>query len=37
MVANVLSEAVDVVLPPAVDLEAALDVKRRWRGRATRC
>jgi peptide/nickel transport system substrate-binding protein len=32
MVANVLSEAVDVVLPPAVDLEAALDVKRRWEG-----
>lgn len=32
MVANVLSEAVDVILPPAVDLESALDVKRRWEG-----
>src|SRR5207244_3471777 len=32
MVANVLSDAVDVVLPPAVDLETALDVKQRWQG-----
>jgi peptide/nickel transport system substrate-binding protein len=32
MVANILSEAVDVVLPPAVDLESAIDVKRRWEG-----
>jgi peptide/nickel transport system substrate-binding protein len=32
MVANILSEAVDVVLPPAVDLESAIEVKRRWEG-----
>jgi peptide/nickel transport system substrate-binding protein len=32
MVANILSESVDVVLPPAVDMEAAFDVKRRWEG-----
>jgi peptide/nickel transport system substrate-binding protein len=32
MVANILSGAVDVVLPPAVDIEAALDVKQRWAG-----
>ena len=32
MVANILAEAVDVVLPPAVDLETALDVRQRWEG-----
>jgi len=32
MVANILSEAVDVVLPTGVDLDAALEVRRRWEG-----
>ena len=32
MVASILSGAVDVVLPPAVSVEAALDVKDRWQG-----
>ncbi len=32
MVANILSGAVDVLLPIGVDLEAALEVKRRWEG-----
>jgi peptide/nickel transport system substrate-binding protein len=32
MVANILAEAVDVVLPPAVDFETALEVRRRWEG-----
>src|SRR5205085_3165457 len=32
MVASILSGAVDVVLPPAVSVDAALDVKERWQG-----
>src|SRR5207253_10523732 len=32
MVANILSGAVDVVLPRGVDIEAALEVKRMWDG-----
>jgi peptide/nickel transport system substrate-binding protein len=32
MVANVLAGEVDVVLPVGVDVEAALEVKRRWEG-----
>ena len=32
MVANVLSESVDLILPPSVELEAALEVKQRWEG-----
>ena len=32
MVANILSEAVDVVLPTGVDLDQALEVRRRWEG-----
>ena len=32
MVASILSEAVDVVLPTGVDLDAALEVRRRWEG-----
>jgi peptide/nickel transport system substrate-binding protein len=32
MVASILSRAVDVVLPPAVSVEAGLDVKDRWQG-----
>jgi peptide/nickel transport system substrate-binding protein len=32
MVANILSGAVDVLLPIGVDLEAALELKRRWEG-----
>jgi peptide/nickel transport system substrate-binding protein len=34
MVANILADAVDVVLPPAVDNETALEVKQRWQGTA---
>jgi peptide/nickel transport system substrate-binding protein len=32
MVANILAGTVDVLLPIGVDLEAALEVKRRWEG-----
>ena len=32
MVANILAGEVDVVLPTAVDVDAALEVKRRWEG-----
>ena len=32
MVASILAEAVDVILPTGVELEAALEVKRRWEG-----
>jgi len=32
MVANILSGAVDAVLPPSVDLSAAFELKRRWEG-----
>ncbi len=32
MVANILSGTVDVVLPEGVDLDAAAEVQRRWRG-----
>jgi peptide/nickel transport system substrate-binding protein len=32
MVANILSGAVDVVLPPGVELDAAAAVKRQWEG-----
>ncbi len=32
MVANVLAEAVDVVLPPAVDLETGVGLKQSWEG-----
>ena len=32
MVANVLAGTVDVLLPIGVDLEAALEIKRRWEG-----
>jgi len=32
MVASILAEAVDVVLPTGVDLDAALEVRRRWEG-----
>ncbi len=32
MVANILAGAVDVVLPPAVGLEVATEVQRRWEG-----
>ena len=30
MAANILAEAVDVLLPPGVDLEVALELKTRW-------
>lgn len=32
MVANIMSQAVDVVLPTGVEVETALEVKRRWEG-----
>lgn len=32
MVANALAGAVDVVLPPGLDLDAAMEVKRQWEG-----
>lgn len=32
MVANILSGAVDVILPPSADIDAALEVQRRWEG-----
>lgn len=32
MVSNILAGAVDLVLPIGVDLDAALEVKRRWEG-----
>jgi peptide/nickel transport system substrate-binding protein len=32
MVANILAGAVDVVVPPGVDLETAADIKSRWQG-----
>jgi peptide/nickel transport system substrate-binding protein len=32
MVANILSGSIDLILPPSVELEAALEVKRRWEG-----
>jgi len=32
MVANILAEAVDVVVPPSVDLETAAELRRRWEG-----
>jgi peptide/nickel transport system substrate-binding protein len=32
MVANILSGAVDVLLPPSVDLDGVQEVQRRWQG-----
>lgn len=32
LISNILSGAVDIVLPPGPDLDAALEVKRRWEG-----
>jgi peptide/nickel transport system substrate-binding protein len=32
LISNILSGHLDIVLPPGVDLDAALDVKRRWEG-----
>jgi peptide/nickel transport system substrate-binding protein len=32
LVANILSGAIDIVVPPGVDLDAALEVKRHWEG-----
>ena len=32
MVANILSGTVDLIVPPSVELDAALEVKRRWEG-----
>jgi peptide/nickel transport system substrate-binding protein len=32
MLANILAGAVDVVLPPGPDIEAALEIRQRWEG-----
>jgi peptide/nickel transport system substrate-binding protein len=32
MAANILAEAIHVVLPPSLDLDTALEVKRQWEG-----
>jgi peptide/nickel transport system substrate-binding protein len=32
MAANILAGTIDVVLPPSLDLDTALDVQRRWAG-----
>jgi len=32
LISNILSGALDIVLPPGIDLDAALEVKRRWEG-----
>lgn len=32
LVSNILSGAVDIVVPPGIDLDAAVEVKRRWEG-----
>lgn len=36
MVANILSGGVDAVVPPGVDLDAAVELKRRWEGTGNR-
>jgi peptide/nickel transport system substrate-binding protein len=32
MIANILSGAVDVILPPGPDIDAALEIRQRWKG-----
>ena len=32
LIANILADAVDIVLPPSVDLQTALEVRQRWEG-----
>jgi ABC-type transport system substrate-binding protein len=32
LVSNILSSMLDIVLPPGIDLDAALEVRRRWEG-----
>lgn len=32
LVANILAGAVDLILPPSIDVDAAVEVKRRWEG-----
>ncbi len=32
MIANILAGAVDAILPPGPDLEAAIEIRRRWEG-----
>lgn len=32
MIANILAGAVDVILPPGPDIEAALEIRQRWEG-----
>ena len=32
LISNILSGSLDIVLPPGIDLDAALEVKRRWEG-----
>ncbi len=32
LISNILSGSLDIVLPPGIELDAALEVKRRWEG-----
>jgi peptide/nickel transport system substrate-binding protein len=32
MAANIMAGAIDVVIPPSIDLDVALDVQERWKG-----
>ncbi len=32
LVANILSESIDIVLPDTVDVETAIEIRRRWEG-----
>lgn len=36
LAANILAGGVDVIIPPALDLDAALEIKRRWEGTGNR-
>ena len=32
LVANILSETIDIILPDTVDVETALEIRKRWEG-----
>ncbi len=36
MVANILAGAVDILIPPGLDVDAAIDARRRWEGTGNR-
>ena len=36
MVANMLAGGVDLIIPPSIDVDAAVELKRRWEGTANR-